>query len=253
MTPEPSTSDVDLFDGKKKKKKKSKDSASTTTTAVESPETKLDTEAVTEEFQHLKLKKKKKKHHHATTDANDFDKELEKAGIVETTGKDDEKTNISSQQELPYEFLLSRFFTILRKNNPELANEKGGIKFKIPPPEVHKDGKKSVFANVEEIAERMQRSPDHVIQYLFVELGTSGSIDAQKRLIIKGRFLQKQLENVLRRYIGEYVTCKTCKSVNTTLKKENRLYFLICNSCGSTRTVSSIKAGFQAQMRRKKY
>jgi len=49
----------------------------------------------------------------------------------------------------------------------------------------------------------MHRQPDHVIQYLFAELGTSGSIDGNQRLVIKGRFQQKQIENVLKRYISK--------------------------------------------------
>lgn len=40
------------------------------------------------------------------------------------------------------------------------------------------------------------------MQFLFAELGTSGSVDGSRRLVIKGRFQQKQIENVLRRYIG---------------------------------------------------
>ncbi|CAE6483893.1 hypothetical protein FS749_006847 [Ceratobasidium sp. UAMH 11750] len=94
----------------------------------------------------------------------------------------------------------------------------------------------------------MHRQPDHVIQFLFAELGTTGSVDGSQRLVIKGRFQPKQLENVLRRYIVEYVTCKTCKSPDTILTKENRIYFMSCESCGSRRSVSAIKAGFQAQV-----
>jgi hypothetical protein len=33
-------------------------------------------------------------------------------------------------------------------------------------------------------------------------MGTTGSVDGAGRLVIKGRFQQKQIENVLRRYIG---------------------------------------------------
>lgn len=113
-----------------------------------------------------------------------------------------------------------------------------------------------MFANVQEIATVLQRNPEHLIQFLFAELGTSGSIDGEKRLILKGKFQPKQMESVLRRYIIEYVTCKTCKSMNTELKREsaNRLHFLSCKACGSTRSVSSIKTGFQAQIgRRKKF
>jgi len=58
----------------------------------------------------------------------------------------------------------------------------------------------------------------------------------------------EQIENVLRRYIVEYVTCKTCKSPDTTLTKDNRLFFMTCSSCGSTRSVQAIKTGFQVSL-----
>jgi len=51
----------------------------------------------------------------------------------------------------------------------------------------------------------MHRQPEHVIQFLFAEMGTTGSVDGSGRLVIKGRFQPKQVENVLRRYIGELV------------------------------------------------
>ena len=103
-------------------------------------------------------------------------------------------------------------------------------------------------------------------------MGTTGSVDGAGRLVIKGRFQQKQIENVLRRYMGklriirsrpqqinnmlllsfpptvEYVTCKTCKSPDTLLTKENRIFFMACESCGSRRSVNAIKSGFQAQV-----
>ena len=44
-----------------------------------------------------------------------------------------------------------------------------------------------------------------MIQFLFTELGTTGSVDGAQQLIIKGRWQQKQIENVLRRYIGKCV------------------------------------------------
>ncbi|KAF9146814.1 hypothetical protein BGX30_007732 [Mortierella sp. GBA39] len=162
------------------------------------------------------------------------------------TGAEAEEGWIGSNRDYTYTELLSRVFKILRQNNPELAGEKK--RYTIVPPSVMRDGnKKTVFANVADICKRMHRQPEHVIQFLFAELGTSGSIDGSQRLVIKGRFQQKQIEAVLRRYIVEYVTCKTCKSPDTILTKENRLFFLQCEACGSTRSVSAIKSGFQAQ------
>ncbi|GBP94385.1 Eukaryotic translation initiation factor 2 subunit 2 [Eumeta japonica] len=83
-------------------------------------------------------------------------------------------------------------------------------------------------------------------RFLLAELGTSGSMDGNQQLIIKGRFQPKQIENVLRRYIKEYVTCHTCRSPETILQKDTRLFFLQCESCGSRCSVASIKSGFQA-------
>lgn len=155
----------------------------------------------------------------------------------------DESKNIG------YELLLSRFFTLLAQKNPDHASS-GSRSYKIPPPQCLREGnKKTIFANIAEICKRMKRTDEHVTSYLFAELGTSGSVDGSRRLVIKGRFQQKQIENVLRRYIMEYVTCKTCRSPDTELNKgENRLYFITCNSCGSRRSVTAIKTGFSAQV-----
>src|ERR1700742_429079 len=50
--------------------------------------------------------------------------------------------------------------------------------------------------------------------------------------------------SVLRRYIQDYVSCKTCRGLNTILSKgDNRLWYLACQTCGSTRTVPAIKTG----------
>lgn len=169
--------------------------------------------------------------------------------------------------------LLNRIVRTLHSQNPDLSSATRK-RYTIVPPSVHREGnKKTIFANVADICKRMHRQPEHVIQFLFAELGTTGSVDGEKRLVIKGRFQPKQLENVLRRYIGksfminspifiqltqmhtiivEYVTCKTCKSPDTILTKENRIYFMTCESCGSRRSVSAIKTGFQAQIGKRK-
>lgn len=129
--------------------------------------------------------------------------------------------------------MLGRVFKILRQNNPELAGEKR--RYTIVPPSIHRDGsKKTVFANVADICKRydnsqpcyhlglwltmcnnysLHRQPEHVIQFLFTELGTTGSVDGAQQLIIKGRWQQKQIENVLRRYIG-----KCYHSLSSTVK-----------------------------------
>lgn len=157
---------------------------------------------------------------------------------------------LGSDRDYTYRELLSRVFGILRTNNPDLAGEKR--KFTIVPPQVVREGsKKTAFSNISDLARRMRRPLEHLTAFILTELGTIGSSDASQRLIIKGRFQQLQIENVLRRYIVEYVTCKTCRSPDTILVKENRLFFMQCESCGSSRSVTAIKSGFKAQTERR--
>ena len=78
---------------------------------------------------------------------------------------------------------------------------------------------------------RLHREKEHLLSFLWTELGTTGSIDSSDCLVIKGRFQQRQIETVLRSYIHDYVMCHTCKSHNTMLAKQNRLYFLQCEVC----------------------
>jgi translation initiation factor 2 subunit 2 len=98
--------------------------------------------------------------------------------------------------------LLTRFYALLHSHNPELAGDKK--KFTLVPPQVNREGtKKTVFANIADICRRMRRQPKHLMEFLFAELGTSGSVDGSQRLMIKGRYTQKNMENVLKKYIGK--------------------------------------------------
>ncbi|KAF1360775.1 hypothetical protein EJ07DRAFT_154698 [Lizonia empirigonia] len=199
------------------------------------------------------LKKKKKSSKKKVED--DFEAKLAAAGgdaaEEETPAAEEEEvqegdmmkgTGIWSHENttpIKYDMLLNRFFTLLHSQHPDLAGNSC----------LREGNKKTIFANIAEICKRMKRTDEHVTQFLFAELGTSGSVDGSRRLVIKGRFQQKQIENVLRRYIVEYVTCKTCRSPDTDLSKgENRLSFVTCNSCGSRRSVQAIKTGFSAQI-----
>ncbi|KAJ6257313.1 hypothetical protein Dda_8202 [Drechslerella dactyloides] len=208
---------------------------------------------------------KKKKSGEAGAGDDDFESRLKKLGLEE---KEEEPAVPQTQEEVeaelqqgagpwaqdntsPFKYtqLLKRFYINLYEDHPELSGDGRLKNYKIPPPQVVREGnKKSIFVNLPEIARKMKRNPDHVIQFIFAELGTNGSVDGSGRLVIKGRFQQKQLESVLRRYIIEYLTCGTCKSPNTTLNKENRLFFVSCNVCGSRKSVSAIKTGFQAAL-----
>merc|ERR1712183_1028526 len=224
IAPQAPEEDVVLDLGLKKKKKK--------------PKLDLDLDNGEEEKGeelNLDLKKKKKK--------AKKDKTIE--GDLPEVDQEEKETK-EEEPDYTYDQLLTRVFGIMRRANPEMVSGEKK-KFIISPPQCARVGtKKTSFVNFSTIVAQINRQPKHVIQFIFAELGSSGSVDGTNQLIIKGRFQQKQLETVLRRYIKEYVTCHTCKATDTTLEKRERLDFLKCNVCQSSCSVASIKTGFQA-------
>jgi translation initiation factor 2 subunit 2 len=151
--------------------------------------------------------------------------------------------------EYTYEELLDRVVKLLHANNPDLVEKK---RRNIKPPQLTLMGsKKTLWVNFQEICTMMQRSPEHVFQFFMAELGTEGSIDGNQRLVIRGKYVPKYIESLLRKYVVEYVTCEMCRSPNTTLERDSgsRLYFCSCKDCGSRRSVAPIRSGYHATSR----
>lgn len=250
--------DLESFGKKKKKKKKpfSMDEmeSALSATATESgtvqesepagdqePAADNEDEDLALDFELSKKKKKKKPKKDINELIEEDDKESE-----EKENEDSTITWAGSDRDYTYEELLQRVFEIILDKNPDMAAGRKP-KFVMRPPQVLRVGtKKTSFANFTEICRTLHRQPKHLLDFLLAELGTSGSVDGNSQLIIKGRFQPKQIENVLRRYIKEYVTCHTCRSPETILQKDTRLFFLQCETCGSRCSVASIKSGFQA-------
>lgn len=167
-------------------------------------------------------KKKKKKAKDAGADEDDeFAAKLKQLEVkdeegaaegaetaAEAAGDMDAGTGIWAHDEtksINYPLLLNRFFSLLQQKNPDHTLS-GGKTYKIPPPQCMREGnRKTVFANIAEICKRMKRSEEHLTAYLFAELGTIGSVDGSRRLVIKGRWTPAQLETVLRKYISAFL------------------------------------------------
>jgi len=195
------------------------------------------------DFKSLKSKPKKK-----TTKAKEETKTDEKATENETQEVAQTKgTEHSAEYKdaFNYEMLLTRIYNILKANNPALSEK---TKLVIKPPQIIKlTGKRTAWANFVEICNQMKRAPEHVLSFVTAELGAEGSINEEK-MLLKDKFNSKQIESLLKKYITEYVICSLCKTSNTVLVKDSntRLYILKCESCQSTRTVTSIRSGYHA-------
>jgi len=208
-----------------------------------------------------KKKKKKKK-----------DKKEKEAAADETTGTspEDDDAKYAEQRRLileletahgeeedmhdrkadyTYEDMLDRVMNILHAQNPDLIEKKRRT---MKPPQLTRVGtKKTLWVNFQEICTMMQRPPQHVFQYFMAELGTEGSIDGNQRLVIRGKYVPKYIESLLRKYIVSYVTCEMCRSPNTELTRDpaTRLNFCKCHDCGSSRSVANISSGYHATSR----
>ena len=147
-----------------------------------------------------------------------------------------------------YKELLERVYQIHLKNNPALAEQVLNKKrFVMKPVQVIKDGpKRSLWLNFKETCENLNRSQSHVRDYFVAELGTNCFITEDKVLRIKGKFMNQNIETVLRRYIREYVICKSCRSHQTQISRDSRLYFIECKICKTKNSVMPIKSGFHA-------
>eukprot|EP00812_Abedinium_dasypus_P010485 NODE_4102_length_710_cov_768.725191.p1 GENE.NODE_4102_length_710_cov_768.725191~~NODE_4102_length_710_cov_768.725191.p1 ORF type:complete len:200 (+),score=78.44 NODE_4102_length_710_cov_768.725191:3-602(+) len=157
-----------------------------------------------------------------------------------------------------YQEMLTHLYELIEAKNPTLGTQQ---KYVLKPPQTVRVGSKKVaWVNFSEICAMMKRPTDHVVQFVLAEFGTEGSIagaatsrseGSDGQLILKGRYLPKHCESLLRKYIREYVTCDMCKSANTQLTKDSssRLYTVTCDNCGAGRTAASIKSGYHAVTR----
>ena len=213
----------------------------------------------------LDLSKKKKKKKKKDKSSSSKDKKSssggggDDAGYVEAqrtmlleqdAAQDEAKEDPHDRRaEYTYEELLDRMVSLLQANNPDLVEKK---RRNIKPPQLTLlSSKKTLWINFQEICTMMQRPSDHVFSFFMAELGTEGSIDGNQRLVIRGKYVPKYIESLLRKYVVEYVTCEMCRSPNTELTKDSgsRLYFCTCKDCGSSRSVAPIRSGYHATSR----
>lgn len=200
-----------------------------------------------------KKKKKSKKKESEDAPANEgasAETMNEQQALLQQQDEDQEMDDGNDRRaDYSYDELLDRVVDLLQANNPDLVEKK---RTRIKPPQLQMiSSRKTLWVNYQEICSMMQRDPLHVYQFFMAELGTEGSIDGNQRLIIRGRYLSKYIESLLRKYVVEYVTCEMCRSANTDLVKDSgsRLYFCNCRDCGSSRSVAVIKSGYHATSR----
>ncbi|MDG6242946.1 MAG: translation initiation factor IF-2 subunit beta [Methanolobus sp.] len=134
-----------------------------------------------------------------------------------------------------YEALLDRAIA----NLPDM--ETTDARFVIPEPKIMVEGKTTILDNFNNIADVLNRSPDHLMKYLTREMGTAGKIEGS-RAIFQGRFSKEQIQSNIGAYVEEFVMCSECGRPDTQLVKMDRIIVLKCAACGAHRPVKKRRA-----------
>nr|WP_321496651.1 translation initiation factor IF-2 subunit beta [uncultured Methanolobus sp.] len=134
-----------------------------------------------------------------------------------------------------YEALLDRAIA----NLPDM--ETTDARFVIPEPKIMVEGKTTILDNFNNIADVLNREPDHVMKYLTREMGTAGKIEGL-RAVFQGRFSKEQIQSNIEAYVEEFVMCSECGRPDTQLTKMDRVLVLKCAACGAHRPVKKRRA-----------
>jgi len=117
--------------------------------------------------------------------------------------------------------------------------EKDRIKYVLP--KLERKDRKIYVTNFEDICNSMKRDADSVRLYISKELNMDTSIKKNGYLKIDGTS-KNITEDTIKKFISEYITfyvmCSACKSCKTTTLKEDRITFLVCETCKCKKAVT---------------
>ena len=100
-------------------------------------------------------------------------------------------------------------------------------------------GMRTIISNFKEVADALDRDPQHILKYLTREMATAATYQ-DGRAIFQGKFRGDSFERLLQRYMESYVVCPVCKRPDTRVVKEKRLSFLVCNACGAKSAIKQL-------------
>jgi len=135
--------------------------------------------------------------------------------------------------EYDYDTLLKRARTQL----PEVGSKRERLE--LPRLNYARIGMRTVIFNFKEIADALDRDPQHLLKYLTGEMATAATIQGS-RVIFQGKFSEDTFHRLMERYLETFVVCPVCKRPDTKIVKEKRLSFLVCRACGAKSSIKQL-------------
>ena len=138
-----------------------------------------------------------------------------------------------SQLDYNYDELLKR----ARAEVPEVTLKIERLE--MPRLFVSMAGMRTTISNFKEVADTLDRDPQHILKFLTREMATAATYH-DGRAIFQGKFPRDTFERLLTRYMESFVICPVCKRPDTKIVKEKRLSFIVCNACGARSSVKQL-------------
>jgi len=135
--------------------------------------------------------------------------------------------------EYDYESLLKR----ARSAIPDVASKRQRLE--IPRLNHSVIGMRTVIYNFKEVADALDRDPQHLLKFLSGEMATAATMQ-ESRAIFQGKFPYDTFGWLLQRYMDSFLVCPICKSPDTKIVKEKRLSFLVCKACGARSAIKQL-------------
>ena len=132
-----------------------------------------------------------------------------------------------------YEELLKR----ARSQFPDVGVK--SERLEIPRLHYARIGMRTVIYNFKEVADALDRDPQHMLKFLTGEMATAATVQGS-RVIFQGKFSEDTFGRLIQRYLEGYVVCPVCKRPDTKIVKEKRLSFLVCQACGAKSSIKQL-------------
>jgi translation initiation factor 2 subunit 2 len=112
-------------------------------------------------------------------------------------------------------------------------------RLQLPKPETSISGNRTFLYNFNEICDVLNRKKNIVLKYFAGDLATAGTIEGAYA-VFQGTFSNQNIDQVLNRFVKEYVICSICHRPDTQIFRKARYYLLKCEACGATSSLRSI-------------
>ncbi len=125
-----------------------------------------------------------------------------------------------------YEKLLDRARAALPEKTQSFE------RFETPAIESFLQGSKTIIRNFDAILQKVRRPPEMLCKYFSKELAVPASIESGK-LVLNGKFYERNLKDKLQAFVDAAVVCKECKRPDTKITDKDGVKTMTCEACGA--------------------